>query len=89
MSRYSSPPLRLFASRRNGCSNSSGLKEGLVITNACQRYLREQIRYLPVGVIRIACVQHSGPHRRHYRHHRWDPDTQTLWTEPPLPLGRN
>ena len=26
---------------------------------------------------------------RHYRHHRWDPDTQTVWTEPPLPLGRN
>ena len=23
---------------------------------------------------------------RHYRHHRWDPDTQTVWTEPPLPL---
>ena len=27
-------------------------------------------------------------HRR-YRHHRWDPDTQTVWTEPPLPLTRN
>ena len=26
---------------------------------------------------------------RHYRHHRWDPDTQTVWTEPPLSLGRN
>ena len=26
---------------------------------------------------------------RHYRHHRWDPDTQTVWIEPPLSLGRN
>ena len=26
---------------------------------------------------------------RHYRHHRWDPETQTVWTEPPLPLRRS
>ena len=26
---------------------------------------------------------------RYYRHHRWDPDTQTVWIEPPLSLGRN
>jgi len=23
---------------------------------------------------------------RHYRHIRWNPDTQTRWAEPPLPI---
>ncbi len=30
-------------------------------------------------------VTRQSAHRR-YRHIRWDPDTQTSWTEPPLPL---
>ena len=30
-------------------------------------------------------VTRQSAHRR-YRHHRWDPATQTTWTEPPLPL---
>lgn len=30
-------------------------------------------------------VTRQSAHRR-YRHTRWDPDTQTSWTEPPLPM---
>ncbi|MDH4119688.1 MAG: helix-turn-helix domain-containing protein [Acidimicrobiia bacterium] len=30
-------------------------------------------------------VTRQSAHRR-YRHTRWDPDTQTTWTEPPLPI---
>lgn len=30
-------------------------------------------------------VTRQSAHRR-FRHHRWDPATQTAWTEPPLPL---
>ncbi len=30
-------------------------------------------------------VTRQSAHRR-YRHLRWDPDTQTAWTEPPLPM---
>ena len=30
-------------------------------------------------------ITRQAAHRR-YRHHRWDPDTQTVWVEPPLPL---
>ena len=30
-------------------------------------------------------ITRQAAHRR-YRHRRWDPDTQTVWTEPPLPL---
>ena len=33
-------------------------------------------------------ITRQAAHRR-YRHHRWDPNTQTVWTEPPLPLTRN
>ena len=33
-------------------------------------------------------ITRQAAHRR-YRHRRWDPDTQTVWTEPPLPLRRN
>ena len=32
-------------------------------------------------------ITRQAAHRR-YRHHRWDPDTQTVWIEPPLPLTR-
>lgn len=32
-------------------------------------------------------ITRQAAHRR-YRHHRWDPDTQTAWTEPPLPITR-
>ena len=30
-------------------------------------------------------VTRQSAHRR-FRHHRWDPATQTVWTEAPLPL---
>ncbi len=30
-------------------------------------------------------VTRQTAHRR-YRHTRWDPETQTAWTEPPLPI---
>lgn len=30
-------------------------------------------------------VTRQSAHRR-YRHIRWDPDTQTSWSEPPLPI---
>lgn len=30
-------------------------------------------------------VTRQSAHRR-YRHLRWDPATQTTWTEPPLPI---
>lgn len=30
-------------------------------------------------------VSRQSAHRR-YRHIRWDPDTQTSWSEPPLPI---
>ena len=30
-------------------------------------------------------VTRQSAHRR-YRHTRWNPETQTAWTEPPLPI---
>ena len=30
-------------------------------------------------------ITRQSAHRR-YRHIRWDPDTQTSWSEPPLPI---
>ncbi len=58
------------------------------VTPSTPPSLRQSARASWADVSNVLGVTRQTAHSR-YRHHRRDPDSQTVWVQPPLPLIRS
>ena len=75
--------LRADALTAAGTANTRRRDATADIDDAVARALHWGASWADIG--EVLDVTRQSAHRR-YRHIRWNPDTQTNWTEPPLPI---